>query len=546
VLRELHVRDLALIDEAWLEFGPGMNVISGETGAGKTALVGALKLLLGGRAESGMIRSGAREALVEGVFEHKGRESVVKRRIGVDGRSRCSIDGEMTTVAGLATELAPLVDMHGQHEHQALLSPGNHVSYLDRYIGTSAHDAKVAFREARASFFAARTELEALLASLDDTDRERARLESIIADIDSVAPCIGEDVGLSQKIAVLQHGGKLVEASAEAYARLQDEGGAAESAALALMAIAKVSDLDPRIDALRQRLEQVSDELNEMAVDLRIYGEGLEHDQEQLDFGHNRLAVLALLKKKYGSTLEDVMQTRHDAADRLAMLEDSEYSVRVVTERTELFRHAYITAAEELTAIREGAFKSFQQKLDDAVADLAMDGARFEVLAKILGFDAWTSEGPQRIEFMYSSGSDQLSRPLVKIASGGELSRVMLALKGVLGAADPVPVLVFDEVDSGIGGATANSVGRRLGLLSMRHQVLVVTHLAQVASYADHHLVVTKTVDCQGVKTRVTPVVGADRTAEIARMLGGRNSEAGLAHAAELLAAAKCTHDRSV
>ncbi len=539
MLRELHVRDLALIDEAWLEFEPGLNVISGETGAGKTALVVALKLLLGGRSDSGMVRAGTTEALVEGVFEHQGREILVKRRVGVDGRSRCVLDGEMSSVSALATGLAPLVDLHGQHDHQSLLRPANHVSYLDGFIGEIAKAARDAYTAARSEFFAATEALGKLQATIGDLQREAERLTSLIADIDAVAPSIGEDEEIAARVAILQHSGRLTEAAAEAFGSLRDEDGASEDASRALVALSRVASLDPAMEVFRERLEVLLGGLDDIAGELREYGEGLEHDTDQLEFGHDRLATLTLLKKKYGATIEEVLQCRADAIARLALLEDADHSIAGASSRVEAALTDYQAAGETLASIRSAAIRGFVDALHGAVAELSMDGARFEVAIESLELNAWSNDGPHRVEFTYAPGPDQPYCSFAKIASGGELSRVMLALKSVLSGADPVPVLVFDEVDAGIGGATATAIGRRLSLLAGKHQVLVVTHLAQVAAFADRHLVVTKSVDSDGVRTQVDQVAAEARIAEVARMLSGGSSETGLAHASELLASAE-------
>ncbi|MCL4554489.1 MAG: DNA repair protein RecN [Actinobacteria bacterium] len=539
MLRELHVRDLALIDEAWLEFEPGLNVISGETGAGKTALVVALKLLLGGRSDSRMVRAGATEALVEGVFEHEAREILVKRRVGVDGRSRCVVDGEMSSVSALAGGLAPLVDLHGQHDHQSLLRPANHVSYLDGYIGTTARAARETYSAARTEFFAATEALAKLQATIGDLQREAEELVRSGPDLDSVAPAMGEDEEIAARVAILQHSGRLTEATAEAFGSLRDEDGATEGASRALVALTRVASLDPAVEAFRGRLEVLLGGLDDIAGELREYGESLEHDTDQLEFGHDRLATLTLLKKKYGVTIEEVLQCRADAVARLALLEDADHSIAGASSRVEAAVADYQVVAETLASIRSAAIPGFVSRLHDAVADLSMDGARFEVSMEPLELDAWSNDGPHRVEFTYAPGPEQPYRPFAKIASGGELSRVMLALKSVLSGADPVPVLVFDEVDAGIGGATATAIGRRLSLLAEKHQVLVVTHLAQVAAFADRHLVVTKSVDSDGVRTQVDHVADEARIAEVARMLSGGSSETGLAHASELLASAK-------
>jgi DNA repair protein RecN (Recombination protein N) len=278
VLEELHVRDLALIDDAWLELGPGLTVLTGETGAGKTVLVGALKLLLGDRADSAMVRGGASEAVVEGRFLFDGEERLVRRRVSAEGRSRCYLDGELATVGELAASLGPRVDLHGQHDHQALLSPASHASYLDRFAGEAASTALAAYRaalEAHASAVAAR---DALVDALSDRDRRADALRFTIDDIARVAPRAGEDAEIEERLPRLRHGERLAEAASRAYASLRGEDAACDRMAEGLSALAHVEGLDPTLDAMLSRLDAASAEAEEVGGLLRDYGESVDHD----------------------------------------------------------------------------------------------------------------------------------------------------------------------------------------------------------------------------------------------------------------------------
>lgn len=537
MLEELHVRDLALIDEAWLELGPGLTVLTGETGAGKTVLVGALKLLLGERGDSGLVRSGASEALVEGRFAVDG-EILARRRLSAEGRSRCTLDGEMATVGELAERLGPVVDLHGQHEHQALLHPSHHASYLDRFAGAKAAEACRAYRGAYERAREAADELERLSASLADRERRADYLRFQIADIDAVAPKAGEDEDLGMQLPILRHGEKLAHASATAFHALHDEGGASDRCREALGALSPVLGIDAALDLLAERLSSAMAELDDVGVGLRDYGEGVGHDPRALNTAEDRLAALQALKKKYGPMLGDVLSAREMAVMELETLDAGEDGLRRAQEALDAADEALRLAGERLTEARAEAVPRFAAALAETLAELAMPSARFDVTIEPLPFERWTADGPHRVEFTFSSNAGEPARPLAKVASGGEVSRVMLALKSALGAADSVPVLVFDEVDVGIGGATALAVGRLLRELASQHQVLVVTHLAQVAAFADRHLVVAKAeVDGRTV-TRVAPVEGAARVAEVARMLSGSDSATSLAHAEELLSAA--------
>lgn len=535
MIEELHVKDLALIEEAWLEFGPGMTVLTGETGAGKTALLGALKLLLGERADSAAVRAGAAEALVEGRFSHEGAEYLAKRRVSADGRSRCVLDAEMTTVGALAQTIGPLVDLHGQHEHQALLAAAAHVGYLDRWIGDSATDALEAYRTARRSHREAAEALEALRERISVAQRDSDYLRFVLEEIDRVDPREGEDDELEASLPALQHAEKLAEAAAVVAHALRGDGGAVDQIARANAAIAKVAGIDAALDAIAERAREIETLADDIGADARAYSETVAHDPAALDATLARLSALSGLKKKYGPRMADVLERRAEAAATLEAAGDEEAAVEAAVNEVVAAEATLRQAAEVLATTRREGAPAFVEQLSAATSELCMEGARFEIDFTDLAFEAWSGEGSQRIEFLYAAAASQPVRPLAKIASGGELSRVMLALKSVLGSADSVSTLVFDEVDAGIGGEVAHAVGRKLAQLAATHQVLVVTHLAQVAAFADAHLVVTKETGDGSARTRVVGVEGDERTAEVARMLGGARTDTGLAHARELL-----------
>lgn len=536
MLEEIHVTNLALIEEARIEFAPGMTVLTGETGAGKTALVGALKLLLGERADSGMVRSGAAEAVVEGRFVVDGAEVIARRRLTADGRSRCTLDGAMATVGELARVLGPLVDLHGQHEHQALLSPSSHVGYLDRYIGAEASEALARYRKAREAFFESSAAVERMTAELAEARERVDYLRFVAEEIDAVDPAPREDEELERRLPSLMHAGSLAEAARVAHEALRGEGAASDGVADALATLQRVEGLDPALDGLAARLAALSAEVEDLGAEVRCYADTVEHDPAALDEVQERLAVLSGIKKKYGPSLEMVLETRDDARVRLEAVKTGDAGLEQALAALAHARADLESAAAALASLRRRESDAFVTALGRATESLNMTGARFEVAFDGLDFVSWGPDGSERVEFRYAPAQGEAARPLAKIASGGEVSRVMLALKSVLGSADDVYVLVFDEVDAGIGGATGLAVGGRLARLADDHQVLVVTHLPQVAAFAAQHLVVDKTVADGRSVTIVSPVKGQRRTAEIARMLSGGDSDASRAHADELLA----------
>lgn len=535
MLEELHVKDLALIEETWLELGAGMTVLTGETGAGKTVLVGALKLLLGDRADATFVRTGASEAVVEGRFVVGDAEHAARRRISADGRSRCYLDGEMATVGGLADALGPLVDLHGQHDHQELLRPQSHAVLLDRFAD-SAPLLEV-YREAFRTHTAAASELATATSAMGDRERRLGVLRALIEDIDRVDPQPGEDEAIRERLPRLQHGERLAGATSAAHRALTEDGAALDRLGDALAALRKVSGIDPALDTLTGELSELDERLAGLVARIRDYGEAVEYDPAALEDAEARLAALTSLTRSYGPALTDVLTAWEKAAIEAAALEAGEAGLDRLRNAVDVADAALRDAAGRLSEAREAAARAFESRLADAASDLAMPSARFEVSRVELARESWTGDGPERVEFLYAPGAGESARPLARIASGGEVSRVMLALKSVLGHADTVPVLVFDEIDAGIGGATAVAVGNRLRSLAAGRQVLVVTHLAQVAAFADAHLVVEKAEDADGrIRTDVRSVAGDDRLLELARMLSGSVTDVSVAHARELLA----------
>jgi DNA repair protein RecN (Recombination protein N) len=356
-----------------------------------------------------------------------------------------------------------------------------------------------------------------------------------VAEIDAVAPRPGEDVEIEARLPKLRHGERLTEAASTAFERLRGDAGASDAVAEAAAALRHVQGLDPALDELAAALDDASVALEDVGARVRDYGEAVDYDPAGLNDAEARAAALTTLKRKHGPSLDDVLTARERAVATLDALESGEAGLRKAQALVAEAESALAAAAEHLGSVRSAAVGGFVERLGEAVRELAMPRAAFDVSAFDLPRESWTVEGHQRVEFVFASDSGEPLRPLARIASGGEVSRVMLALKTVLGGADVVPVLVFDEVDAGIGGSTAVAVGRQLAALATRHQVLVVTHLAQVAAFADHHLVVEKAESAGRAVTRVSEVSGDARVAEIARMLSGSDSATGLAHARELL-----------
>ncbi len=527
MLTELAVRDLGTIESASLVFGEGMTVLTGETGAGKTMIVQAIQLLVGGRADPTIVRSGAAEAVVEGRFlvEEDGRdvERVIRRVVPCNGRSRAYIDGDMATVALLAELGAELVDLHGQHQHQSLLSARVQRRSLDAYGAIDLADLTAARDEAAA--------ISSQLAALGGDERSRSHeidlLRYQLAEIDQAAV---DDADELLRLAELEDA--LADAAAhiaEGHAAregLSGDGGAAD---LIGAVIGRLAGRGP-FAAHADRLRALAAELADVVGDLRSVLEGLDDDPARLAEVRSRRQLLRELTRKYGDTLADVMSFRSEIDDRLGQLERHEEVAAELEQRLAVVRDRAAAAAKQVAEARRLAAPTLGNDVTRYLPALALDRAR--VAVAVSGPDP-----ADEVAFLFAANSGTEPAELSKVASGGELARVMLALRLVLTAGPPT--LVFDEVDAGVGGEAAVAVGRSLGRLGADNQVLVVTHLPQVAAFADHQVVVRKVDDGSTVSSGLVAVTGQDRITELARMLAGRpDSAAGRDHAAELLALA--------
>lgn len=536
MLAELRVENVGVIAELGLVLGPGMTVVTGETGAGKTLVVEAIELLLGARADTGLVRAGTSEARVEARFElpvsEGGGELVLARVVPADGRSRAYLNGRLVPAAELAEVGRPLVDLHGQHSHHALLTPAAQRAALDRFARTGAE--LEAYRAAREWLAVA----EAELAGLGGDERARARevdlLRFQVEEIDAAAlDGPDEDERLAAEEEFLASVRAVREAAQAAYDAVEGAGlDALGSAAGALAGAAP-------LEALAVRLRALQDEAADAARELRRLAEGAEEDPARLEAVGARRRLLHDLRRKYGETLADVLAFRDDAAARLEGLLGATARADALEREREAARRAAIEAASELSGARRRAAPGLGEAVATELRDLAMPGAEFAVDVRPLpdGGGELPEGGLDEVEFLLAANPGEPAQPLSRVASGGELARTMLAARVVL--TEGPPTLVFDEVDAGIGGQAGVAVGRRLGLVAREHQVLCVTHLAQVASFADAHIVVSKSGRDGRTEAVVRPVEGAQRVEELSRMLSGHGTDKARRHAEELLASAR-------
>ncbi len=548
MISELRVRDLVTIADVTLQLGGGLNVLTGETGAGKSMVVDAVALLLGARADSGLVRPGASRAIVEGAFdlEESGLrrrleaagldledgQLVIRREIGSDGRSRAWVNGSPTTIGVLARFGSLLVDLHGQHETQSLLHADSQREMLDAFA--AAEGERAALLEAHGALGSLQSEEADLIARRDEVRRRADYLRHVQQEIEQAKLRTGEDEELDAEARRLSHAGTLSEQARKLTELLDgDDGGALPTLGQVDRLLGGLERIDPAVSAWRELLDGAYTQLSELSRLADDYASGLQDDPARLTEVERRRDLLYRLKQKYGATIDAILSTRASAAGELDLLDTADLDLRQIAARRVAAEGACKAAADALSAKRKDAGTRLARAVTRLLPDLGLPGGKLDVdLAPLGRID---STGQESVTFTVRLNAGHEARPIAKAASGGELSRIMLGLKVVLARHDAVPTLVFDEVDQGIGGEIGAQVGGALAEVASRRQVLVITHLPQIAARAERHLVVSKAAK-RGIATSdVQQIHGEDRVTEIARMLGDAEGGTARRHAASLL-----------
>jgi DNA repair protein RecN (Recombination protein N) len=560
MLRELRIRNFAVVENVTVPFAPGFNVLTGETGAGKSILVDAILLVRGARAQTDVIRSDAETATVEAVFEvHDGAaatldeaalpledgEIVIRRELSRSGRHRAFVNDAAVTVGLLERLGDALVQVHGQHEHQRLLEPARQLDVLDRFA-----DAEP-LRERFAALFGKHTEARAELERRRGADRDRAQRQDLlrfqVSELGAARVRVGEEDDLRTERRRLQHAERFAAGLQEVGSLLQDDAASATARlARAGRVLSDLGRLDPAFAAPVDTLDAARAHVEDTLAALRGLRDTVVFEPGRLEAIDERLDALTRLKRKYGDSEEALLRFRADAAAELDRLERHEELIAEDERRLAELEAEMVSAARALGAARRDAAARLGPRVQRELRHLGMDRAAFEVTTIELAPVDWGLQGGERGEFRFTANAGEPTRPLARIASGGELARTMLALQVVLSGGDGAPTMVFDEVDAGIGGRAASVVGDKLAALGGSRQVLCVTHLAPIAALADHHVRVAKSVRAGRTRATTAVVVGDQRAAEIARMLGGDASgAAALDHARALLRAHRARPARS-
>jgi DNA repair protein RecN (Recombination protein N) len=538
VLRQLHISDLGVIRDLDLEPASGLTVLTGETGAGKTMITEGITLAIGGRGSAQLVRAGAASAKVQARFDApdgaeewaEDGEVILARTVAADGRGSARIGGQLTT-AGALTEIGErLVEIHGQHQSLRLLDGATQTAFLDRFVGPAHLERLGAYRIAYERLIELRREHETLLEAARDRERALDLLAYQVREIGSVAPVAGESEALASEESRLGHAERLLELAEATGQAMSADAGAADLLASATTALESIGALDPDASALVERARALATEADDLAHEVRVYRDALAIDPGRLQEVRERIAALKSLQRKYGSSDADVVAFAERARDDLAALQTADERLSELVAAVNGAAEDVSAVGVEIHAARADAAPGLAVALTRHLRELGMPTASIEI--DVRAGEAPGPRGLDHVEVRFVGGQGQPRLPLAKAASGGELSRVMLACRSVLADLDDVPTLVFDEVDAGIGGEAGLAVGRRLARLAAARQVLVVTHLPQIACFADRHVRVRKD---EGVAT-VDVLDERARVVELSRMLAGMEaSEHALSHAEELL-----------
>lgn len=575
MLKSFYVKNYALIDELRVEFGSGLNIITGETGAGKSIVIDAMSLMLGERATTDMIRQGESKAIVEGIIglteqtalrallAERGidaeDELILRREISTKGQSRCFINDSPVPVGVLKEVGDLLVDLHGQHEHQSLLRTETHIDFLDDFGGLEGLVQE--FREAYEALRKLFAEQEELLHREQQLKERRDLYEFQMKEIDAVSPQPGEEEALENELKILENSEKLFETTARLYQSLYEgEQALYDQLVVVRNQLEDLAAIDKSFEEARRECASVVAVISEITKFIQSYNSKIEFDPERLEQIRNRLGQLSLLKKKYGGSVEAILQHRERIGAEFALAENFEGELAKLQERIEQARRKCSEVAQRLSAKRRELVPRINKSVVSELAKLGIAHATFDVVIRNtpigsidgeearrkafvkLGreFYAATPKGIDSVEFFLSTNVGEDPKPLAKVASGGEISRIMLALKMILAKSERLPLLIFDEIDVGVSGRIAQAVGKSLKALSQFHQVIAITHLPQIAGLADHHFVVEKIEEKKRTTTRMRRLSDDERVEEVAKLMSGAEiTEAGLSSARELMGLGK-------
>ena len=554
MLLDLKVKNFALIEKLEINFKKGLNVLTGETGAGKSIIIGALEMLLGGRASREVIRNGKDKAYIEAVYEPEKLDLInnkleeygiepdedillLSREIKRTGRNRSRINGQLATLSMVSNVSSYLVDIHGQHEHQSLLDVKLHLDFLDDFIGEKI----ISLKEKVTNKYNEIKNINKKLQEMEIDEGEKAReldlLEFQINEIENANLKTGEFKKLEKEYKKFSNAEAIFATTGMIYNDINGDdfnnNGILDKIGHFMTELDSLKEYDDKLDSFHSQMENIYYTLQDLGYEIREYNENLDFDKKRLKEIEDRLDTINNLKKKYGETIEEILEYNQKMKKRRNELVSQEDLINELKEKRKNIKAEYYNKAEELSKIRKNSAKNLEEKIKDELTDLAMEDVLFKVNFKEKDL---AGDGIDDIEFMISPNPGEDLKPLAKIASGGELSRIMLAFKKIIAEIDKVDTLIFDEVDSGVGGKTAQKMAEKLAVIGSKRQVICITHLPQIASMSDNHFYINKTAENGKTYTNINKLNGEEKPKELARMLGGvKMTDTTLDHAEEMI-----------
>ena len=545
MIRHISIRNFAIIENVEIDFNDGLNIITGETGAGKSVVIEAVSLALGSRADTAFVRSGTDKAVIQLVAESDGEDVIITREISAAGRSLCRINDEIVTLGALSKFCRSLADIHGQYDHQSLLDPDHHIRLIDLYRKDSILPAKASVAELYDKYTDLCSQLARLRKDQAEGRRQRDFMDFELNEIEEAHLSEGEDEALEDEISLLQNSEKIFSSLAGAYQV------ASESEFSLLSAMKQVSDMvgetaqyTRELSELSQRLESLYYEYEDACGELRSQRDGTVFDPAALDAAIGRYEIIRRLKEKHGMTIPELLDYADQLRVRLSSIDNADEEIAALEARIGQTASALTVASDQLSELRRASAAELEQLITEQLGQLNFNDAAFAVDFR-QNLDAggnvqFTSEGTDIVEFLITTNRGEPLKPLSKIASGGEMSRIMLAFKKIIGDYDHIPTMIFDEIDSGISGVAASVVGRKLREIAARHQVICITHLPQIAACGTSNYRIWKHSDDRSTYTSIDPLTPDEKVCEIARLLGGENiTPTTLASAKELIEASE-------
>ncbi|MCI9475620.1 MAG: DNA repair protein RecN [Emergencia sp.] len=522
MINHISIQNFAIIENTEIDFEEGLNIITGETGSGKSIVIEAISLALGSRADSAFVRHGAQKAVVQLAGELYGEDIVITREVSAAGKNLCKLNGQLVTLGELSETCRRLADIHGQYDNQSLLNPDNHIKLVDSFHGEQITPIKEAYQVAYASYQDTKSRLTKLLSAEQDNLKKLDFYRFEQSEIENAHLTPGEDESLSERISILQNSEKIFDAIETAYGLLSDgDRDVLSSMGTGLHALQSISEYSKEIQTLTEEFADIYYRLEDLSSELRRIRDDVTFSPEELDDSITRISQIDGLKKKYGSTIEEILTYYDTISEELNQIENFDDVKAQLQAEADAAYKALSEKAAQLTEVRKASAKELETAIESELHDLNFGSAKLSIDFQCS--ETFGPDGNDDVEFLISTNKGEPLKPLVKIASGGEISRIMLAIKNITGTYDNIPTMIFDEIDAGISGITASIVGRKLHQIAKNHQIICITHLPQIAASGDTHYRIYKEENDSNTFTTVEKLSDTETIDEIARLLGGEN-----------------------